>query len=180
MCPIDKTSIAPELPRACLTIIVSQAFRYNSATWRGFVARPQLRLIGHEQTIGAISDTHGLLRPQALAALADCDPIIHAGDVGSPDVVAKLGGLASVHAVRGNIDHGAWSANLPMTQRIEVDGFRIYVIHILAELNPQAADSADVMAIRTSPRSRQRTAYSFSIRGVPDHAASAYPSLSAA
>src|ERR1044071_6940672 len=97
------------------------------------------------RTIGAISDTHGLLRPQALAALAGCDLIIHAGDVGSPDVLARLGELAPVHAVRGNIDHGAWSANLPMTQRIEVGGFRIYVIHILAELNPQAAHSADVV-----------------------------------
>ena len=71
------------------------------------------------RTIGAISDTHGLLRPQALAALAGCDPIIHAGDVGSPDVLARLGALAPVHAVRGNVDHGAWSANLPVTQRIE-------------------------------------------------------------
>src|SRR5262249_36546494 len=88
------------------------------------------------RTIGAISDTHGLLRPQALAALAGCDPIIHAGDIGSPDVLARLGALAPVHAVRGNVDHGAWSANLPVTQRIEIDGFRIYVLHILAELNP--------------------------------------------
>jgi uncharacterized protein len=52
------------------------------------------------RTIGAISDTHGLLRPQALAALAGCDPIIHAGDVGSPDVLARLGALAPVHAVK--------------------------------------------------------------------------------
>jgi putative phosphoesterase len=64
------------------------------------------------RTIGAISDTHGLLRAEALAALAGCDPIIHAGDVGSPDVLARLGALAPVHAVRGNVDHGAWSANL--------------------------------------------------------------------
>ncbi len=76
------------------------------------------------RTIGAISDTHGLLRPQALASLADCDPIIHAGVVGSPDVLARLGALALVHAVRGNVDHGAWSANLPMTQWIEIDGFQ--------------------------------------------------------
>src|SRR2546430_12105220 len=92
------------------------------------------------RTIGAISDTHGLLRPQALAALAGCDPIIHAGDVGSPDVLARLGALAPVYAVRGNVDHGAWSANLLVTRRIEIDGFRIYVLHILAELDPQAAD----------------------------------------
>jgi len=123
------------------------------------------------RTIGAISDTHGLLRPQALAALADCDPIIHAGDVGSPDVLARLGALAPVHSVRGNIDHGAWSANLPM-QRIEIDGFRIYVIHILAELNPEAADSVDAVIYghSHSPRSRQRTAYSFLIRAVSGRA----------
>src|SRR5437588_7271337 len=97
------------------------------------------------RTIGAISDTHGLLRPQALAALAGCDPIIHAGDVGSPDVLARLAALAPVHAVRGNVDHGAWSANLPVTQRIEIDGFRIYVLHILADLDPQAADNVDAV-----------------------------------
>ena len=97
------------------------------------------------RTIGAISDAHGLLRPQALAALAGCDPITHAGDVGSPDVLARLGALAPVHAVRGNVDHGAWSANLPVTQRIEIDGFRIYVLHILAELDPQAAVNVDAV-----------------------------------
>ena len=97
------------------------------------------------RTIGAISDTHGLLRPQVLAALAGCDPIIHAGDVGSPDVLARLGTLAPVHAVRGNVDHGAWSANVSVTQRIEIDGFRIYVLHILAELDPQAAANVDAV-----------------------------------
>jgi uncharacterized protein len=97
------------------------------------------------RTIGAISDTHGLLRPQAVAALAGCDPIIHAGDVGTPDVLARLGALAPVHAVRGNVDQGAWSANLPVTQRIEIDGFRIYVLHILAELDPQAAENVDAV-----------------------------------
>jgi putative phosphoesterase len=100
---------------------------------------------GMMRIIGAISDTHGLLRPQAVAALAGCDPIIHAGDVGSPDVLARLGALAAVHAVRGNVDHAAWSANLPVTQRIEIDGFRIYVLHILAELDPQAADNVDAV-----------------------------------
>jgi putative phosphoesterase len=97
------------------------------------------------RTIGAISDTDGLLRAEALAALTGCDPIIHAGDIGSPDVLARLGALASVHAVRGNVDHGAWSANLPETRRIEIDGFRFYVLHILAELNPKAADNVDAV-----------------------------------
>jgi putative phosphoesterase len=133
------------------------------------------------RTIGAISDTRGLLRPQALAALAGCDPIIHAGDVGSPDVLATLGALAPLHAVCGNVDHGAWSA-VPATQRIEIDGFRIYVLHILAELDPQAADNVDAVIYghSTSLRSRQRTAHSSSIRAVPGRAASAYPSRLAA
>lgn len=93
-------------------------------------------------TIGVISDTHGLLRPQAVAALAGCSPIIHAGDVGSPDVLTKLGALAPVHAVRGNVDRGAWSADLPDTQNIEIDGVPIHVLHVLAELAPQAAIGA--------------------------------------
>jgi putative phosphoesterase len=133
------------------------------------------------RTIGAISDTHGLLRPQALAALADCDPIIHAGDVGSADVLARLGALAPVHAVRGNIDHGAWSANLPMTHRIEIDGFRIYVIHILAELNPHATDSIDAVIYGHShqPKIETKNGILFFNPAVPGRAASAYPSLSA-
>jgi putative phosphoesterase len=106
--------------------------------------------------IGAISDTHGLLRPQALAALAGYDPIIHAGDVGSPDVLVKLGALAPVHAVRGNVDHGAWVADLPMMQRIEIDGFRIYVIHILAELNPETVNNVDAVIYGHSPPARDR------------------------
>ena len=89
------------------------------------------------RTIGAISDTHGLLRPQALAALAGCDPIIHAGDIGRPDVLARLGALAPVHAVRGNVDHGAWSANLPVTQRIEIDGFRATCYTFWPSLTPK-------------------------------------------
>src|SRR5438874_13776739 len=97
------------------------------------------------RTIGAISDTHGLLRPQALAALAGCDPIMHAGDVGSPDVLARLGALAPVHAVRGNVDDGAWSANLPVSQRIDIDGFRIHVLHILAGPDPQVVDHVDAV-----------------------------------
>src|SRR5215471_1060021 len=58
------------------------------------------------------------------------------------------------HAVRGNVDHGAWSANLPVTQRIEIDGFRIYVLHILAELDPQAADNVDAVIYGHSHQSK--------------------------
>ena len=76
-------------------------------------------------------------RNEALAALAGCDPIIHAGDVGSPDVLARLGALAPVHAVRGNVDHGAWSANLPVAQRIEIDGFRFTCYTFWPNLTPR-------------------------------------------
>jgi uncharacterized protein len=121
------------------------------------------------RAIGAISDTHGLLRPQAVAALAGCDPIIHVGDVGSPDVLARLGALAPVHAVRGNVDHNAWSTNLPVTQRIEIDGFRIYVLHILAELDPQAADNVDAVIYGHlhQPKVETKNGTLFSIRAVP-------------
>jgi putative phosphoesterase len=64
----------------------------------------------------------------------------------------STGALAPVHAVRGNVDHGAWSANLPVTQRIEIDGFRIYVLHILAELDPQAADNAVIYGHSHQPK----------------------------
>jgi uncharacterized protein len=91
--------------------------------------------------IGVISDTHGLLRPQALAALRGSALIIHAGDVGSPDVVAALRGIAPVVAVRGNVDRESWAEQLPETEMVEVDGFRLYVLHILDELScdPAAA-----------------------------------------
>ena len=94
----------PTAPSPCRQEITSKA-----AVRTGLPAHaaPLVGWSGMMRTIGAISDTHGLLRPQALAALAGCDPIIHAGDVGSPDVLARLGALAPVHAVRGNVDHGA-------------------------------------------------------------------------
>jgi putative phosphoesterase len=85
--------------------------------------------------IGVISDTHGLLRPQALAALRGCDPIIHAGDVGHPDVLDELGKLAPVFAVRGNVDGAVWAQALPQTRVVEIDGCLIYVLHIIEELD---------------------------------------------
>jgi predicted phosphodiesterase len=111
-----------------------------------------------------------------------CSNGVSAGDVGSPDILARLGALAPVHVVRGNVDHGAWSANLPVTQQIEIEGFRIYMLHILAELDLQAADNVDAVIYGHShqPKSRQRTAHSFSIRAMPGRAASAYLSRSAA
>ena len=81
--------------------------------------------------IGVISDTHGLVRPQALGALRGSDLIIHAGDVGAPEVLERLRALAPVAAVRGNVDRGAWADELPEERTVEVGGARIHVIHNL-------------------------------------------------
>lgn len=85
--------------------------------------------------IGVVSDTHGLLRPQALAALRDCELIIHAGDVGNPDVLDALRQNAPVVAVRGNVDHGAWASELPEREMVQVGDRRLYVLHNLEELD---------------------------------------------
>jgi putative phosphoesterase len=97
--------------------------------------------------IGVISDTHGLLRPQAVEALRGCDLIIHAGDVGRPDVLDELRKIAPVIAVRGNVDKGPWARELPESRVIEVDGRLIYVLHILDELDldPAGAGFAAVI-----------------------------------
>ncbi len=98
-------------------------------------------------TIGVISDTHGLLRPEAIAALRGSDFIIHAGDVGDPGILAKLRELAPVTAVRGNIDNGAWARDLPASEVLEAGGVSIYVLHILSDLDlkPEAAGFAAVV-----------------------------------
>jgi uncharacterized protein len=85
--------------------------------------------------IGVISDTHGLLRPQALDALRGSALIIHAGDIGSPDVLDALRRLAPVFAVRGNVDKGSWAKQLPETEVMQVDDRLLYVLHILDELD---------------------------------------------
>ena len=84
--------------------------------------------------IGLISDTHGLLRPEALSALEGCERILHAGDIGSAALLEQLRAIAPVYAVRGNNDHGPWAMALPETLTTEVDGRRILVLHDLAQL----------------------------------------------
>jgi len=84
--------------------------------------------------IGVISDTHGLLRPEAIRALRGVDRIIHAGDVGSPEVLAGLRALAPVTVVRGNNDRGAWARALHETVTLRVAGARIHVLHDVKEL----------------------------------------------
>ena len=91
--------------------------------------------------IGIISDTHGLLRPEAVRALQGVQLIAHAGDVGSPDVLAKLKAIAPVFAVRGNVDTQPWASELPLTAVVEAGGARFYVLHNLHELDlkPEAS-----------------------------------------
>jgi len=98
--------------------------------------------------IGLISDTHGLVRPEALRALADVERIIHAGDVGGPDVIDALRGIAPVDVVRGNNDKDPWGAKLPSRLALEFDGVRVHVLHDLKEMDiePAAAGFRVVVA----------------------------------
>jgi putative phosphoesterase len=86
------------------------------------------------EVVGLISDTHGLLRPEALAALAGVDLIIHAGDIGNPTVLTELKKIAPVAAIKGNNDVGAWAERLPEHRSIRVGRHRLYVIHNVHEL----------------------------------------------
>jgi putative phosphoesterase len=97
--------------------------------------------------IGVISDTHGLLRPEAVAALRGADRIIHAGDIGDLQILDKLGEIAPVTAVRGNVDRGAWAKKIPAAEVLEVGGVSIYVLHVLQQLdlNPEVAGFAVVV-----------------------------------
>jgi hypothetical protein len=85
--------------------------------------------------IGVISDTHGLLRPQAVEGLQGSALIIHAGDVGRPEILDELRQIAPVVAVRGNVDRDAWADRLPMSEIVEHEGVRLYVLHILEDLD---------------------------------------------
>ena len=91
--------------------------------------------------IGVISDTHGLLRPEALEALASVEHIIHAGDIGSPEIIPRLAEIAPVTAIRGNVDTQPWSRELPAWEVVTLAGRTIYVIHDRADLevDPVAA-----------------------------------------
>jgi putative phosphoesterase len=91
--------------------------------------------------LGLISDTHGLMRSEALDALQGSDLIIHAGDIGDPAVLESLATIALVRAIRGNNDRGAWAAKLPATEVVELGSHSIYVLHNLMELDldPAAA-----------------------------------------
>jgi putative phosphoesterase len=90
------------------------------------------------QRIGLISDTHGLLRPQATAFLRGCDHIIHAGDIGSAQILAELATIAPLSAVRGNNDAGAWADTLAVSERLRFGGVCIHVLHDIAAVESAA------------------------------------------
>jgi uncharacterized protein len=102
---------------------------------------------GDEILVGVISDTHGLLRPEAVAALRGADLIIHAGDVGAPEVIDALRKQAPTFVVRGNVDKAHWADALPMTAQVEVGGLVFHVLHDISELdlNPAAIGYAAVV-----------------------------------
>jgi uncharacterized protein len=84
--------------------------------------------------VGVISDTHNLVRPEAIAALAGSDLILHAGDICRPEVLEVLARIAPVIAVRGNNDRGLWASHLPLSRTLDVSVYRIHVVHDLKEL----------------------------------------------
>lgn len=103
--------------------------------------------MGLSLVVGVISDTHGLLRPEAVSALCGSNLILHAGDVGSSEILATLSAIAPLRVVRGNIDTAPWCEALPQTEVIEVDGLTLYMLHDLKQLdlNPSAAGFAAVI-----------------------------------
>jgi putative phosphoesterase len=104
-------------------------------------------------TVGLISDTHGLLRPEAVQALSGVRHIIHAGDIGGPEVLEKLRAIAPVSAVRGNNDKGAWAEGIPLYLRLDLGGVHIHVLHDIKELGLYpAAASVKVMVAGHSHR----------------------------
>lgn len=91
--------------------------------------------------VGVISDTHGLLRPEALETLRGSEHIIHAGDIGAPEIISELKKIAPVTAIRGNVDVQTWAREFPEIEVVELGGKSIYIIHDVKalDLNPKAA-----------------------------------------
>ena len=109
--------------------------------------------------LGIISDTHGLLRPEAIQALRGAEQIIHAGDVGDPEILAALQSVAPVTAVRGNVDHGTWAEKLAASEWLEWRDHAFFVLHKLTDLDldPSRAElSAVVYGHTHQPEIRQR------------------------
>ncbi len=105
--------------------------------------------------IGLISDTHGLLRPEALAFLQGCAHIVHGGDIGGPHILEELSAIAPLTVVRGNNDVGDWASELPETETVVLGGVRIRAIHDLAQLAQLALDPAQVVQAVVSGHSHK-------------------------
>jgi uncharacterized protein len=99
------------------------------------------RMTAQRIALGVLSDTHSLLRPEAVVALRGCDRILHAGDVGAPKIIGALAQIVPVTAIRGNIDRATWAHSLPETEVVELGGVSIYMLHDLSQLDvkPEAA-----------------------------------------
>lgn len=109
--------------------------------------------------IGVISDTHGLVRDEALSALRGVEMILHAGDIGAPEIIPRLEEIAPVKAVRGNNDRDPWARGIPETEVVQVGGIQIYMLHNLAEidLDPAAAGFQVVVSGHSHvPKSERR------------------------
>jgi len=98
-----------------------------------------------QKLIGVISDTHGLVRPQAIEALAGVDMILHAGDVGNSAVLDQLRDIAPVVAVRGNNDRGEWAESLPQSEVVEIGAVSIYMLHDVKEIDISPAGAFQVV-----------------------------------
>ena len=98
--------------------------------------------------IGVISDTHGMLRPEAVELLRGSEHIIHAGDIGSPEIIPALEKIAPVTAIRGNVDTQPWTRRFAETEVVELEGLHLYVIHDAnaLDLNPRAGGFAAVIS----------------------------------
>ncbi|WP_439858429.1 metallophosphoesterase family protein [Pseudomonas syringae] len=96
--------------------------------------------------VGVISDTHGLLRPEAIAALQGCAQIIHAGDIGSQDIVEQLTAIAPLHIVRGNNDMDAdWATHIADHLRFDIDGWQVLLVHDIADVPALVDDSVKLV-----------------------------------
>ena len=95
--------------------------------------------------VGVISDTHGLLRPEVRKVFSGVDLIIHAGDIGKPEILEELNVFAPTIAVRGNNDHGAWAMRIPEFTKIACGGISIFLIHDIKEMNPHDSAASDVI-----------------------------------
>ena len=146
--------------------------------------------------IGLISDTHGLLRPQASSFLHGCDHIVHAGDIGSADILEKLSSIAPVTAVRGNNDKGRWADNLAEVELLQFEEIFIYVIHDIAQIDidpvgagvhvvisghshrPRVIERNGVLYVNPGSAGRRRFALPISIGELVIDGASIVPRLS--